>query len=315
MAEIKDELLQRWHDALASRGHDDACIDGILQQELSIWHVLFDQSRDGIVVINREGKVLAANPAFRDMLGYSHSELLQLKVWDWDAHYDEAAFHEFMKTLSEDGQMLETVHLKRDGTKMEVEIALSCTDFIGEKLVFCVQRDVTQRKANERRIHQMMTTDELTGLLNRREFNQRLEHELNRKDRYANQCALVMLDVDHFKSINDHYGHPTGDQVLVTVSKLIASQVREVDSIARWGGEEFLILLPETDAEQATRVAEKLRIALQAQKLVQVGGVTASFGVTEYRQGDDTDALIKRADAALYEAKSAGRNCVKVSAF
>ena len=315
MAEIKDELLQRWHDALASRGHDDACIDGILQQELSIWHVLFDQSRDGIVVINREGKVLAANPAFRDMLGYSHSEVLQLKVWDWDAHYDEAAFHEFMKTLSEDGQMLETVHLKRDGTKMEVEIALSCTDFIGEKLVFCVQRDVTQRKANERRIHQMMTTDELTGLLNRREFNQRLEHELNRKDRYANQCALVMLDVDHFKSINDHYGHPTGDQVLVTVSKLIASQVREVDSIARWGGEEFLILLPETDAEQATRVAEKLRIALQAQKLVQVGGVTASFGVTEYRQGDDTDALIKRADAALYEAKSAGRNCVKVSAF
>ncbi|WP_326491136.1 MULTISPECIES: GGDEF domain-containing protein [Thermus] len=149
----------------------------------------------------------------------------------------------------------------------------------------------------------------LTGLPNRRAFELALAREISRAERYGTPFSLVLVDLDHFKRINDTLGHDYGDELLRRVARLLVDQVRREDVVARWGGEEFALLLPSTRAEDAQRIAERLRQVLQAQNL----GLTASFGVAEYVLGEEEDSLFRRADQALYRAKDAGRNRVEVA--
>ncbi|WP_322516187.1 diguanylate cyclase [Rhodopseudomonas palustris] len=157
-------------------------------------------------------------------------------------------------------------------------------------------------------------TDPLTGLHNRLGFNERLEEELECARRTGRPLALIMYDVDHFKEVNDRFGHPTGDQVLIRLSMRAAASVRQTDLLARWGGEEFAILLIDTDLFAAAEVAEKLRQFFAGTAFGEVGPVTASFGVAEYRLGDSAETLLARADNALYRAKYNGRNRVELDA-
>ncbi|MCS7173275.1 MAG: GGDEF domain-containing protein [Armatimonadetes bacterium] len=152
-------------------------------------------------------------------------------------------------------------------------------------------------------------TDPLTGLLNRRGIFAAFDIEAERHRRYGHPLSVVLFDVDHFKRINDRHGHSAGDRVLVRVARIVQGVIRPADSLARWGGEEFLLLLPETPLEGAVDLAERLRreIALQGTEL---GSITASFGVAEFHSSDNLGALVRRADAALYRAKERGRNAV-----
>jgi len=154
-------------------------------------------------------------------------------------------------------------------------------------------------------------TDALTGVLNRAGFNEAFSREFSRARRYRQPLSLVLLDLDHFKNVNDGYGHPAGDKVLEGTARLLETRVREADLVARWGGEEFAVLAPMTDAEGAVRLAEKLRGLMEVTHLGPVGAVTASFGVAEMRADDTIEAMLHRVDEALYGAKDSGRNQVK----
>jgi diguanylate cyclase (GGDEF)-like protein len=157
------------------------------------------------------------------------------------------------------------------------------------------------------------TTDTLTGLFNRLKFNQTLAMEILRSKRYQTRFSLILFDIDHFKYVNDVHGHQIGDSVLIHISRIVSDQMRESDLLARWGGEEFVILILEADQQMAQQVAEKLRIAIGQFVFPVVGAVTCSFGIAQYIEGDTAETLVARSDGALYESKRKGRNCVEVA--
>ncbi|WP_260291277.1 sensor domain-containing diguanylate cyclase [Sedimenticola hydrogenitrophicus] len=174
--------------------------------------------------------------------------------------------------------------------------------------------DISETKKLEKMLQEQASHDFLTGLVNRHYFHEYFHSELMRKERYQSHSVLLMLDLDHFKTINDEFGHDAGDYVLKTVSKLIQAQMRAVDVLARWGGEEFCILLPETTQAAAGAVAERIRASLE-QYLFEYQRVpikvTTSIGLTALTARDKRiEEVVQRADQALYQAKRDGRNRV-----
>jgi diguanylate cyclase (GGDEF)-like protein len=157
------------------------------------------------------------------------------------------------------------------------------------------------------------TTDPLTGLFNRRKLNRELAMEMLRAQRYGTPLSLVMYDVDHFKDVNDTYGHQTGDKVLIEMSHFVAAHIRQNDMLARWGGEEFVIVAPGLDCTMARQFAEKLRDEMATMRLPGMSPVTCSFGVAQFEARDTLDEFIARADRAMYQAKVSGRNRVEVA--
>lgn len=156
-------------------------------------------------------------------------------------------------------------------------------------------------------------TDGLTGLSNRLHIDKTIHRELSRHDRYKRPLSIVMFDLDHFKSVNDTYGHQVGDELLKSIAELVAGNVRKVDDAGRWGGEEFLIVCPDTELGGAEQLAEKLRAAIAGFPFPTVGNKTASFGVAQLREDESFLELTNRTDQALYIAKANGRNCVEVA--
>jgi diguanylate cyclase (GGDEF)-like protein len=178
-----------------------------------------------------------------------------------------------------------------------------------------IHTDITAQKVVEFELVRQAHTDHLTGFNNRGFFMQQAERELQRAIRYGSALSIFMMDVDHFKKINDTYGHKIGDLVLQKLAEVCLNTLRMVDIIGRIGGEEFAILLPETPEQEAIRVAERLRQAISNAKIPLGYGlplsITVSIGVTSLTSKDDNiDVLLSVADKALYEAKNAGRNCI-----
>jgi len=172
--------------------------------------------------------------------------------------------------------------------------------------------EAERRKSYENMLHNLATTDSLTGIYNRREFLRLAEGELARSRRYGDPLAMVMLDVDNFKQVNDTQGYHAGDQVLVQLANCISKNLRDIDIFGRLGGEEFAILLPMTNHTQALETAERLRKSLTGTRISagdQAMQVTASFGVAGLDDDGTLGHILRRADAALYEAKRHGRNC------
>jgi len=182
---------------------------------------------------------------------------------------------------------------------------------------FAVILDITERKRLEEDLRAQAATDPLTGVPNRRSFETTARREVERARRYAKPFAVLALDIDHFKKVNDTYGHDIGDIVLKGMTRICLDKLRVTDILARLGGEEFAMLLPETDIEAATTLAERLRVAIATTPIVTAKGplpITASLGVAQYAPNEPTiDAALKRADEALYEAKHSGRNKIIVA--
>ncbi|PMR77022.1 GGDEF domain-containing protein [Billgrantia endophytica] len=171
--------------------------------------------------------------------------------------------------------------------------------------------DITEQMIEEARLRRLSDTDDLTGLANRRKLMARLNEEISKCDRHGTPLSLMLLDLDHFKRINDTWGHLQGDQVLVELAKLCRQMLRTEDTIGRLGGEEFAVVLPLTPAVRSFPLAERLRQSIAEQDFgIAPGQVTVSIGVAEYRLGEPRDSLIERADQNLYAAKHQGRNRV-----
>jgi diguanylate cyclase (GGDEF)-like protein len=155
-------------------------------------------------------------------------------------------------------------------------------------------------------------TDTLMRIANRRELDTTIIRETRRAARHNQPLSVIMIDLDHFKRINDTHGHEIGDAVLKETAEVAQSSLRLSDLLGRWGGEEFLVIAPQTDAAQARELAERLRLALASHPFAHIGHLTASFGVAEYHPQEMPEDWLKRADLALYAAKHGGRNRVEV---
>jgi diguanylate cyclase (GGDEF)-like protein len=164
------------------------------------------------------------------------------------------------------------------------------------------------------RLEHLASSDHLTGLWNRYRMEEAIGHEVSLAERYGAPCALVMFDIDHFKRLNDTFGHDAGDEVLRQVAQAVAGQLRDTDFVSRWGGEEFIVLAANTGLAGASKLAERLRSAVAGLAIRHYGIVTASFGVATHRKGEASRDLVKRADMAMYAAKQGGRNRVELSA-
>lgn len=170
--------------------------------------------------------------------------------------------------------------------------------------------DITKIKKMEDELKRLSITDKLTGIYNRAKFTEALTDEINRYKRYNGNLSLMMFDIDHFKKINDSFGHDIGDEVLKKLSKLVKEYIRDTDLFFRWGGEEFMVLLPHTGLNDATNLSERIREKIENKYFKGPNTVTCSFGVTQYNEKDTEELFTKRVDEALYESKHNGRNRV-----
>lgn len=177
-----------------------------------------------------------------------------------------------------------------------------------QNLNIIIFNDVTDELQQISSLEEKASTDALTGLFNKGKFHEVLDKEIALAESTKTPLSLVFLDIDHFKVVNDTYGHDVGDYILQTLATILDSTVRQGDFLARWGGKEFVITLQATTAEQATILAEKIRKNIEAYEFKSAGKQTVSLGVTEYIYKESEEEFIKRVDTALYAAKESGRN-------
>jgi diguanylate cyclase (GGDEF)-like protein len=166
-------------------------------------------------------------------------------------------------------------------------------------------------RVNVEKVTTLSVTDPLTQIYNRLKFNDELDKRINAYRKNKLPFSIIMFDIDHFKNVNDTYGHDVGDLVLTTLCHIVQDNIREFDVFARWGGEEFMILTPNDNLESSKDLAERLRREIEVHYFEKVKTITCSFGVTEFKNEDTNDTFTKRVDEALYTAKTQGRNIVK----
>jgi two-component system, cell cycle response regulator len=170
--------------------------------------------------------------------------------------------------------------------------------------------DITSFDAESKNNEHEASYDSLTNIYNRTKLNVLFSRQIETARVNSDTFAFIMLDIDYFKSVNDNYGHLVGDEVLIQMTNLIKMNIRDSDIFARWGGEEFVLLLPHVSLKKAEEIANYLRTKIEADKFPEIDSITCSFGVAGYKDGDNIDSIIKRADSALYDAKNTGRNRV-----
>lgn len=260
------------------------------------------------IEVNSSGEVTYANPAAEKLFADLNSSFLNSRAWSHPLLNGLSEFNE-LRQGEKQTDMISEVKVGTGAGQTTYELH---THYIQElDLIRVYALDITDRKMAEEHIHLLATTDSLTGIANRREFTAILEREVARVQRYGKPLSLAMFDLDYFKRVNDTFGHDVGDDVLQAVTRLVKENIRSADVVARWGGEEFMVLMPESDMQAAGRASEKLRQAIAGHHFDTVGKLTASFGVAAFEPHDDLNSLLKRADDALYQAKDNGRNRVE----
>ena len=257
-----------------------------------------------------KGVITSVSSAFLNAAGFSIKELIG-QNHNILRHPDSSGtqYEDFWTTISQ-GKIWrgEFKNLRKDGTSFWLKTVVTPEyDKMGAIQGYTgICQDISAHKE----IEKLSITDRLTGLNNRRRLDEFLAAECNRSQRYGDHFNVILLDIDHFKSVNDTYGHQAGDRVLVDLATILKESMRMTDCIGRWGGEEFLIVCPETSSQAAIAMAEKLRNKIEVHDFRGVGNITSSFGVAQFHSGQSISNLISRADKALYRAKEEGRNRV-----
>ncbi|MDO9055919.1 MAG: diguanylate cyclase [Sulfuricurvum sp.] len=254
------------------------------------------------------GNIIYASKAFEEISGYSNTELLgkNHRILR-DPQMPNELFENLWKTITSGKDWHgEIRNIAKNGSYYWVDVHISPNfDEQGEMIGYtAIRQNITDKKT----IEEISLTDQLTGLYNRRHLDAVLEKNSQIAERYHIPFSVFIIDIDHFKNINDTYGHQVGDYVLQSLSEILKSQCRAVDTLGRWGGEEFLFILPNTKESEAAIAAEKMRKAIELFPMKRIGNKTVSIGVSEYH--DNVHETIKRADDALYQAKTQGRNRV-----
>lgn len=278
-------------------------------------------AQDNIIFVNSSNIITNVNKKFLEFFGTnSLEEFLNNVSCVSKLFKNERGFFSLETLKNSDKNWIEYLQ-----NLNEVDRVVKITNKDGKDRVFTVNiddyeqgqhfvislTDITELKENSNLLEYQASHDLLTGLFNRQKFHEIFGKEIRRDKRYQNDLSLILFDIDNFKKFNDEFGHNMGDEVLKFIAEVVTRSVREHDTVVRWGGEEFLVLLPETNIDGAMKVAEKIRIAIQEFKSKKIPKqITASFGVTTLFEGDIEEEFIKKADIALYKAKKEGRNRV-----
>lgn len=282
---------------------------------------LADHAGDVIWTMDLEGRLTYVSPSVQKLRGFSPEEVMgqslreiltpeSAAIAEERLHLAQAEIREGRPAPEFRGELEQPC---RDGSTVWTEVTVTgmtdgqgrCVGFLG------VTRDISERRRLQEELKARAATDLLTGVWNRFRLEEMGQAEVHRQARYGQPLALVFMDLDRFKRVNDTHGHEAGDRVLQAFCATVRTCLRETDLFGRWGGEEFLVLVPGTDAPSARLLAERIRQAMEAQELPGIGRVTVSAGVAACRPGDSWPVLVARADAALYRAKSRGRNRVE----
>jgi diguanylate cyclase (GGDEF)-like protein/PAS domain S-box-containing protein len=281
------------------------------------FRTLFETASDAILSIDEDGLILMANRAAKEVFEYPGQEIAGLDVRRLLGSGQEGAWEVLARyaSRSESGKYVESSAVSKSGKKIPFHISVSESTSSGKKFYTTIMRDVSQIKAYEEDLHVLANTDSLTHLFNRRQLYPIGQKELDHVVRKKVPFSVLLIDIDHFKNFNDTYGHAGGDLLLVGFADKMRSAIRQMDSAFRFGGEEFVVLLPETTAQEAMVPAERFRqLIADSWFPIPPGGqpvsVTVSVGIAEYRNGDTLDEVIRHADLAMYAAKSGGRNRV-----
>jgi len=324
MVAERTEELNAVNDLLRKEILDRTRTEEELERSESFLNTIFDSFHDPFSIVDREFRFIRFNDTYartrnklsKDLFGKKCYEVLHNRTAICDDCVVEKTFR------SKDPCAKEKLVTLPDGLAAWFEI-LTYPIFDQQKNVSHVveyTRDITFRKKEEeekealiKTLNHLSTTDSLTGLLNRRALNDMLQHEIERASRYEKDLSMIICDVDLFKHINDTYGHTTGDRALTAVSEVLRQALRKSDILGRYGGDEFMIILPETSLTGAQSLAEKVRAAVEGLNLELPGnkriGLTISIGVASCCMTEDNlDTLVSLADAALYRSKEAGRN-------
>ena len=307
-----------------SKELEDTNID--LQQSERKFRKIFEDSKDVIFISGLDASIEDVSPSIEEVLGYTKEELLQRRLNEFMT--DPEDLLQYQEALREYGSIknLEIELLCKDGDKIDTLVSVTLrVDENGKRVGYQgILRDITDRKrAQAERIRalemeQLAITDPLTGIYNRRFFDEVAEKELERTRRSGSSLSLIMFDIDNFKQVNDTFGHLLGDEVLKNLADTCKENIRSMDFFTRFGGEEFLVLMPDTGQESAQETAERLRSVVAGKAMATTDGsdifITISLGIATFEdeQSVDMNTMLDRADKAMYQAKEAGRNRVMV---
>lgn len=286
------------------------------------YKAVVEQTNEAILLAEAStGRFIEANAAAQVLLGYDRRELLDLTI-SAIAQSSELDSGKLVASGTTGRLRLSTEkkYKRKNGHVVHVEVSEIGIMYGGKQVLCIVARDITERKRSEELLHELAMRDGLTGLYNRREMHRILREQVERHKRHNIQSSLILMDIDYFKSINDTYGHQVGDEVIRWISAVAQDLVRTGDKVARYGGEEIAIVLPETDSNTAFKVAERIRQAIahkpfQHIRYADEGSsellipITVSLGIATLPQDcNSEEGMIKAADTALYAAKHNGRN-------
>lgn len=279
---------------------------------------IFESARDAIVSVGEDGTVVMANRAAQELLGYGEESLTGMKAIllfppRFAAYWKELSVYASRLEPGNERRNIEILVLSKSGAEIPVQLTLAEKIVRGQRIQTAILRDISDRKALEEELRLQAITDTLTELYNRRHFHSLAQNEAERALRNRVPFSILLMDVDRFKQYNDAFGHDEGDKVLRALGEEIRKNFRTMDTGFRHGGEEFLVLLPETTAEAAIIPAERLRKRFSAIPFLphpdeEPRKVTLSIGIAEFRPGLSNDDLVRSADRAMYAAKNAGRN-------
>lgn len=273
---------------------------------------------DELIIIKSSKKTYSINKTFLDFLGLknlnaftkkyndiNNNLLLRNKNLNIDLNNIDESTIETLNNLDQSSRFVKIVD--KDGQTKTLTIKIS--KFNGTDTLYAlIFSDITKLQTQSNKFEKQANTDSLTGICSREKFNELYNAEFNRSLRYFNHLTILFIDIDYFKNINDKYGHDIGDETLKTFTQIISENIRKYDIFARWGGEEFILMLPQTDINSAYKLSEKIRKAIQKNKFDKINSLTCSIGVSMLHKGDEAETLIKRSDIALYKAKKSGRN-------
>ena len=299
-------LNRRLNSMVAERTHGLSVVQDNLARYIDIVdrYVITSQT-------DLEGNIIDASTAFCDISGYSKEELIgQTHSILKHPETPNTIYDEMWDTITNGKTWAgEITNKAKDGSYYWVDVKIDpVRDDKGE---ICGYISIRHNITDKKRVEELSITDKLTGLNNRLRLDDIMLEECQRMKRYSLELSIILCDIDFFKSVNDTFGHLVGDQVLIEIAQILRSNCREVDVVGRWGGEEFLIICPETGVEEAITVAEKLRTLIEQHNFSDAGKKTGSFGVTVGIENDSVIDLLRRADKALYQAKDLGRNRVE----
>ena len=291
------------------------------EEQREILQYIID-SENSISVITNIEKISFASKSFLKYFGVSDVEAFNEKyasIINIFTNTDDIINSQSIKSCLNEGKSLYDFINSLDETQRIVSIKnidneqksfLINISQINEVQFLMNFTDVTEIEKQREAITKKANHDALTGLYNRNKFEEIFEYELSQVKRYGHGLSLAIADIDHFKLFNDTYGHLIGDEILKLVADTLTSCTRSSDTLARWGGEEFVMLFPQTSYDDTVVLLEKCRKLIEELHYKEYGKITLSFGVTSYKEGDDLDSMLRRADEALYEAKAKGRNQV-----